>query len=57
MAGSDPVPVLSGAGVFLYDTDDGGLAWDDDGTGANAPVTIAILLNQAALSAADFLIV
>ena len=57
MAGSDPVPVLSGTGVFLYDTDDGVLAWDDDGAGANAPTTIATLLNHAALSASDFIIV
>jgi Ca2+-binding RTX toxin-like protein len=55
VAGSDPVAV-SGTGVFLYDTDDGALAWDADGEGGNAPVTIAVLLNQPALSASDFVI-
>jgi Ca2+-binding RTX toxin-like protein len=57
VAGSDPVPVVSGTGAFLYDTDDGSLAWDADGADATAPVTIAILLGQPALGAADFLIV
>jgi Ca2+-binding RTX toxin-like protein len=56
VAGSDPLPV-GGEGVFLYDTDDGELSWDADGSGVNAsPVTIATLLNHPALSAADFLI-
>jgi Ca2+-binding RTX toxin-like protein len=55
VAGSDPLPV-GGQGVFLYDTDDGALSWDADGAGVNAPVTIAVLLNQPALSASDFVI-
>jgi Ca2+-binding RTX toxin-like protein len=55
VSGSDPLPV-GGQGVFLYDTADGTLSWDADGDGGNAPVTIAILLNQPALSASDFLI-
>jgi Ca2+-binding RTX toxin-like protein len=56
VAGSDPLPV-GGQGLFLYDTDDGALSWDADGSGVNAsPVTIATLLNHPALSAADFLI-
>ena len=55
VAGSDPLAV-GGQGVFLYDTDNGALAWDADGADGNAPVTIAVLLNQPALSASDFVI-
>jgi Ca2+-binding RTX toxin-like protein len=55
VAGSDPLAV-GGQGVFLYDTDDGALAWDADGADGNPAITIATLLNQPALSAADFVI-
>jgi Ca2+-binding RTX toxin-like protein len=55
VAGSDPLAV-GGQGVFLYDTDDGALAWDADGGGGNPAITIATLLNQPALSASDFVI-
>ncbi len=57
ISGSDPMPVVSGDGVFLYDTDNGALAWDADGAGGNAAVSIAFLTNLPALSASDFLIV
>lgn len=57
ISGSDPVPVASGDGVFLYDTDDGALAWDGDGAGGNAAVTLAFLINLPALSESDLLIV
>ena len=57
ISGSDPFPVSSGVGVFLYDTDNGALAWDADGAGGNAGVTIAFLINLPVLSASDFLIV
>jgi hypothetical protein len=57
ISGSDPAPVASGVGVFLYDTENGALAWDADGAEANAPVTLAFLINLPALSASDFLIV
>ncbi len=56
VAGSDPAPP-GGQGVFLYDTDNGSLAWDGDGAGGSAAVAIAILVNQPPLSAADFMIV
>jgi Ca2+-binding RTX toxin-like protein len=46
-----------GAGVFLYDTDTGILAWDADGVGGTASITIAVLGNLAALSATDFMVV
>jgi Ca2+-binding RTX toxin-like protein len=55
VAGSDPLAV-GGQGVFLYDIDDGALAWDADGGGGNPAITIATLLNQPALSASDFVI-
>jgi Ca2+-binding RTX toxin-like protein len=57
VAGTDPVSVTPGDGVFLYEADIGALSWDADGAGGNAPFTIAFLTNLAALTAADFLIV
>ena len=56
VGGASPLAV-GGQGVFLYDTDAGTLYWDTDGGDLNAPVIIAILLNQPALSASDFLII
>ena len=41
----------------LYDTDVGELRWDADGTGAGAPVLIAILGGPPAISAANFEII
>jgi Ca2+-binding RTX toxin-like protein len=57
IAGTDPVSVTPGDGLFLYEADIGALSWDADGAGGNALVTIAFLTNLAALTAADFLIV
>jgi Ca2+-binding RTX toxin-like protein len=57
ISSADPIPVTMGDGVFLYDTDNGALAWDGDGADGNAPVSLAFLTNLPALSASDFLIV
>jgi Ca2+-binding RTX toxin-like protein len=56
VAASDPL-AAGGQGAFLYDTDNGALAWDADGAGGNPAVTLAFLINLPALSASDFLIV
>ncbi|MGH7555060.1 MAG: calcium-binding protein, partial [Longimicrobiales bacterium] len=56
VSGADPVAVVSGVGVFLYDTDNGALAWDDDGAGGNLAVGIAVLTSLPALTASDFLV-
>jgi Ca2+-binding RTX toxin-like protein len=56
VSGSDPV--ASGAGgEFLYDTDDGRLLWDADGTGAGAAVLFATLPNLPPLTASDFVVI
>jgi hypothetical protein len=44
-------------GQFLYDTSNGDLFWDSDGTGELAPVLIANLTGAPALTEADFEIV
>jgi VCBS repeat-containing protein len=55
---SNSDPTASGAsGQFLYDTDDGTLYWDADGTGAGAAVLIATLSNLPTLAASDFVVV
>jgi Ca2+-binding RTX toxin-like protein len=63
-AGS-PVVLISGAnptasnssGQFLFDTDDGRLLWDADGTGSGDAVLIATLSNVPPLAASDFVVV
>jgi Ca2+-binding RTX toxin-like protein len=60
-----PVSLVSGAtpsasddsGQFLYDTDDGRLYWDADGTGAGAAVLVATLSSTPTLTASDFFVV
>ena len=42
-------------GTILYDTDDGILLWDADGTGAGYSVKLATLTGDPALSTSDFL--
>ena len=42
------------AAAFLYDSSTGTLRFDPDGTGAAAAVTLAVLKNKAALTAASF---
>jgi Ca2+-binding RTX toxin-like protein len=56
VAGFNPAPP-GAQGVFLYNTGNESLAWDADGTGGSTAVAIAILANQAPLTAADFMIV
>jgi Ca2+-binding RTX toxin-like protein len=54
VAGSDPVANSTG-GQFLYDTDDGRLLYDRDGTGSAAAIEIFVLANKASLKASSFL--
>ena len=54
--GSTPTAGTAGTGWLLYDTDDGRLSWDADGTDAGASVQIATLYGAPALSAADFVV-
>ena len=56
VSGSDPT--ASGAtGQFLFDTDDGRLLWDADGTGGGAAVLVATLSNIPSLTASDFAVI
>ena len=56
VSGSDPT--ASGAtGQFLFDTDDGRLLWDADGTGSGAAVLIATFSNVPPLAASDFIVI
>jgi Ca2+-binding RTX toxin-like protein len=56
VSGTDPA--ASGAnGQFLFDTDDGTLYWDADGTGAGTAVLIATLSNVPPLAASDFVVI
>jgi len=45
------------SGQFLFDTDDGRLFWDADGTGSGAAVLVATLSNVPPLSASDFVVI
>jgi len=56
VSGSTPT-ASSADGQFLYDTDDGRLFWDADGTGSNAAVLIATLSNVPTLTASDFVVI
>ncbi|MFL6845762.1 MAG: Ig-like domain-containing protein [Allosphingosinicella sp.] len=56
VSGSDPT-ASSASGQFLYDTDNGQLFWDADGTGSAAAVLIATLSNVPTLTTSDFLVV
>jgi Ca2+-binding RTX toxin-like protein len=59
-----PVSLVSGtnpsasnaSGQFLYDSDDGRLLWDADGTGSGAAVLVATLSNVPLLQASDFIV-
>jgi Ca2+-binding RTX toxin-like protein len=57
VAGESPEATDPEMGQFLYDTSNGDLFWDSDGTGELAPVHIANLTGAPALTAADFEIV
>lgn len=55
--GTDPKPTSTLA-QFFYDTDDGKLYYDGDGTGLNSDLElVTTLANKAALKAADFVFV
>ncbi len=57
VSGSTPTATAA-TGQFLYDTDDGRLLWDADGTGAAAgAVLIATLSSIPTLAASDFVVV
>ena len=56
VSGSDPT-ASSASGQFLYDTDDGRLLWDADGTGSEAAVLLATLSNIPTLTASDFAVI
>jgi Ca2+-binding RTX toxin-like protein len=55
VVGSDPV-ATSALGQFLYDTDDGRLFLDEDGTGTGDAAHVWTLANKAALTAKNFII-
>lgn len=55
VTGADPKPKTKGAPIFLFETDNGRLWFDADGTGtASAPELIATLQNVTTLSTGDF---
>jgi len=56
VSGSNPT-ATSASGQFLYDTDDGSLFWDADGTGSGDAVLIATFTNVPSLEASDFLVI
>ncbi len=62
LAMGGPAPLASGstptsvAASFLYDTDDGRLYWDADGTGGTDPVLVATLQGAPTLTDSDFII-
>jgi VCBS repeat-containing protein len=56
VSGSDPV-VEGDSGQFLYDTDDGRLLWDIDGTGNRDAVLVATFGNIPSLEATDFIVI
>jgi VCBS repeat-containing protein len=56
VSGSAPV-ASEASGQFLYDTDDGSLFWDADGTGSGEAVLIATFTNVPSLEASDFFVI
>jgi Ca2+-binding RTX toxin-like protein len=56
VSGADPTATGT-SGQFLYDTDDGNLYWDADGTGSGAPELIATLTGAPPLVPSDFFVV
>ena len=55
VSGSNPT-ASAATGQFLFDTDDGRLLWDADGTGSGAAVLVATLSNLPSLHATDFVV-
>ena len=56
VSGSDPT-ASEATGQFLYDTDDGRLFWDADGTGSGDAVLVATFSNVPSLAASDFIVI
>ena len=56
VSGSDPT-ASDASGQFLYDTDDGRLFWDADGTGGDAAVLLATFSNLPTLTVTDFVVI
>ena len=56
VSGSDPT-ASDATGQFLFDTDDGRLLWDADGTGSGDAVLIATLSNIPSLATSDFAVI
>ncbi|HEX8624878.1 MAG TPA: Ig-like domain-containing protein [Allosphingosinicella sp.] len=56
VSGSEP-GATEATGQFLYDTDDGSLYWDADGTGEGGAVLIATFSSVPSLEASDFLVI
>jgi VCBS repeat-containing protein len=55
VSGSNPT-ASEANGQFLYDTDDGSLYWDADGTGSGEAVLVATFDGAPALTASDFIV-
>ncbi|HYD23824.1 MAG TPA: Ig-like domain-containing protein [Croceibacterium sp.] len=55
VSGSDPT-ASDETGQFLFDTDDGSLLWDADGTGTADAVLVATFSNVPTLTATDFFV-
>jgi VCBS repeat-containing protein len=55
ISGTNPT-ASAASGQFLYDTDDGSLYWDADGTGGGGAVLVATFSNLPSLEASDFIV-
>jgi VCBS repeat-containing protein len=56
VSGADPT-ASAATGQFLFDTDDGRLLWDADGTGGGDAVLIATLSDIPSLTTSDFAVI
>jgi VCBS repeat-containing protein len=56
VSGSNPT-ASQASGQFLYDTDDGSLFWDADGTGSGDAVLVATFTSIPSLEASDFIVI
>jgi hypothetical protein len=56
VSGSDP-SASAATGQFLYDSDDGRLLWDADGTGSGEAVLVATFNNVPSLAGSDFVVI
>ncbi|HEV7659671.1 MAG TPA: Ig-like domain-containing protein [Allosphingosinicella sp.] len=56
VSGADPTASGSG-GQFLFDTDDGRLLWDGDGTGGGEAVLVATFSDIPSLATSDFAVI